>query len=203
MKFTLHRLLRMSALGLTAALALTLAACSPRSADKPAPTSSSSMTPTQVLEMVSTKGTGFSVGPLMAAQTVYVLFDPQCPHCGHLWQAAKPLQQKIRFVWIPVSIINGKSAAQGASLLTAANPSERMDTHEASLLAGTGGLPTSDAVAPPEQATIQANTALFNTFGLDSVPFMVSNDTRTGKSISSSGAMTPQALAQWLGLNAP
>lgn len=199
-KPTLHNPLRAVALSLATTLALTLAACSPRSADQPV---ASAVAPAQALEMVLAKGQGFTAGPLMAAQTVYVLFDPQCPHCGHLWQASQPLLNRVKFVWIPVSIINAKSTLQGAALLAASNPSELMNAHEASILAGTGGLPSTSEVAPQVKATIEANTALFNALKLESVPFIVARNKQTGQAISNAGAMTPQALAQWLGLDTP
>lgn len=203
MKVPLSTPLRTLALCLTAALTLTLTACSPRSTDAPAPANAQASTPVQALEMVMAKGKGFTAGPMMAAQTVYVLFDPQCPHCGHLWQASQPLLNRVKFVWIPVSIINGKSTAQGAALLTATNPSELMAAHEASILAGTGGLPATDEVTAPVRATMEANTALFNALKLESVPFMVTLHKQSGQAISNSGALTESALAQWLGLNTP
>ena len=189
------------ALSLAAIMALALAACSPRGADAPPP--AAAVAPAQALEMVIAKGKGFTAGPMMAAQTVYVLFDPQCPHCGHLWQASQPLLNKVKFVWIPVSIVNGKSTAQGAALLSATNPSELMSAHEASILAGTGGLPATDEVTAPVRSTIEANTALFNALKLESVPFIVTLHKQTGQAISNSGALTESALTQWMGLNTP
>lgn len=201
MKPALYTPLRTITVCLTTTLALMLSACSPRSTDTPPP--AAALAPTQALEMISTQGKGFTAGPIMAAQTVYVLFDPQCPHCGHLWQASQPLHKKVKFVWIPVSIINGKSTVQGAALLTATAPIELMTAHEASILAGTGGLPGTDEVAAPVRATIEANTALFNALKLESVPFIVSRNKQTGQAISNSGALSPQALAQWLGVDTP
>ena len=67
------------------------------------------------------KAAGFTVGPMMAAKTVYVFFDPQCPHCGRLWEASKPIADKLRMVWIPVAILNQNSAPQGTALLAASD----------------------------------------------------------------------------------
>ena len=61
------------------------------------------------------KAAGFTVGPMMVAKTVYVFFDPQCPHCGRLWEASKPIADKLRMVWIPVAILNQNSAPQGTA----------------------------------------------------------------------------------------
>ncbi len=124
------------ALTCLAAACLTLAACSkndtpPSQAAAPssavtAPASASSTTPTasSPYDQVVSTAKGFTVGALMSAQTVYVLFDPQCPHCGRLWQASLGLHNKVKFVWIPIAFKPGTSVAQGAALLTAMNPVE-------------------------------------------------------------------------------
>ena len=92
------------------------------------------------VEIVANEGKGFAVGSMMSANTVYVFFDPQCPHCAHLWNAAIPLQKKVRFVWMPVGLINATSSAQGATLLSSADPAQAMTEHETSLIAGKGGI---------------------------------------------------------------
>ena len=76
---------------------------------------------------------GFTVGSEMTVRRVFVFFDPQCPHCAELWQAAKPLKSQARFVWIPVGVMNEASTAQGAALLAAPDPVAAMDAHEASM----------------------------------------------------------------------
>jgi thiol:disulfide interchange protein DsbG len=139
----------------------------------------------------------------MNANTVYVMFDPQCPHCGHLWQAALPLLKNVKLVWMPVAFINAKSAPQGAALLSAANPTELMTEHEASILAGTGGTAASSSPSPEMEAAIKANTKLFNTLGVDSVPYIVAKNAKTGEIISNSGAMETAALARFLGVDLP
>ena len=110
--------LRHLTLPLMAALALSLAACSkeettgaPSAAGAPA-ADTSPIPPAQAYDVLAAQGKGFTAGALMSANTVYVLFDPQCPHCGHLWQSSLPLQSKVKFVWLPVAIMNAKSAPQ-------------------------------------------------------------------------------------------
>lgn len=192
---------RTCAVPLVAAIALGLGACSKPDAPAPIVSASTAAAPALAYGKVVAEGKGFTAGALMSANTVYVLFDPQCPHCGHLWQASQPLLNKAKFVWIPVSIINAKSSLQGAALLSAANPTELMTAHEASLLAGTGGLPDTDAPSPAVQATIKGNTQLFNDLALESVPFVVAKNARTGQVVTHSGAMDAAALAQWLGVD--
>jgi thiol:disulfide interchange protein DsbG len=188
-------------LGLIAAAALTLTACSKTEAPS-AKTATAQSAPTlQSYDAVAAQGKGFTVGAMMSANTVYVMFDPQCPHCGHLWEAAKPLLKKVKFVWLPVSIINGNSAPQGAALMSAANPTELMNAHETSILAGTGGLKaTSSSTAEVEQA-IKKNTELFNGMGIESVPYIMAKNSRTGQLVTNSGALSTQALADFLGVD--
>jgi thiol:disulfide interchange protein DsbG len=153
-------------------------------------------------DAVAAQGKGFTVGSFMSANTVYVFFDPQCPHCGHLWQASVPLQKKIKFVWIPVAWINASSLTQGAALLTAANPAELMTEHETSLLSGKGGISAPASVDSEIEKAIKANTALLNSFGAESVPFVVAKNVRTGQTVSRNGALTTAALAELIGVDA-
>lgn len=178
-------------------LGLALAGCSPPdSPDKAA----AAVKPAQPYEAVAAQGKGFTVGAMMSAHTVYVLFDPQCPHCGHLWEASTPLQNKVKFVWIPVSFINAKSAPQGAALLAAANPAGLMAEHERSILAGTGGIAASASVAPDLELAIKKNTLLFNSLGVESVPFILAKNIRTGQVVTNEGALATPALAEFLGV---
>ena len=138
---------------------------------------------------------------MMTANTVYVMFDPQCPHCGHLWQQSLPLHKKVKFVWVPVAFINAKSTPQGAALMSAANPAEAMSIHEASLLAGAGGAAASSSVPDDLADAIKNNTALFNRMGVESVPYIVAKNQTTGQVVTNTGALETAALAQFLGIN--
>lgn len=189
------------AIPLVTALVITLTACSKQDAATPA--AATAANPVQSYTDVSTKTRGFTVGAMMSSHTVYVLFDPQCPHCGHLWQQSQPLLKKVKFVWVPVAFINAKSAPQGAALMTAANPAELMATHEASILAGTGGISASSSVPADIEAAIKANTQLLNSMGVESVPFIMAKNVQTGQVVTNTGAMETAALAAWLGVDAP
>lgn len=181
-----------------AALTLGLSGCSPRdSADTPAPAAQ----PAQPYEAVASQGTGFTVGAMMSANTVYVLFDPQCPHCGHLWEATVPLHSKVKFVWMPVAFINAKSGPQGAALLSAAHPAELMTEHEKSILSGGGGI-SAIAAAPMEiNKAIKKNTQLLNSLGAESVPYILAKHMRSGQVVTHTGALSTAALAEFLGIN--
>ena len=202
MKLNASPLTRRQALGsmsIALAAALGLAACSPQdTATKPV---AGSVKPAESYDVLAKEGRGFSVGALMSAITVYVMFDPQCPHCGHLWEQSLPLHKKVKFVWMPVAFISAKSAPQGAALLTAANPVEAMTTHEASILAGSGGTSASSSVPDDVAAAIKKNTDLFNSMGVESVPYIVAKNASTGQVVTNAGALETAALAQFLGLN--
>ena len=178
--------------------ALLLGACSQQENPGTAPSSKQELS----VQTVVTQAKGFTVGSTMSAHTVYVFFDPQCPHCGHLWQASTPLHNKVKFVWIPVAWINTSSLPQGAALLTSANPTELMTAHEASLLAGKGGISAPANVPSEIEQSIKANTKLLNSFGAESVPFIVTKDASTGKTVGRDGALGTTELAALAGLDA-
>jgi thiol:disulfide interchange protein DsbG len=180
-------------------LSLGLASCSKQ--DTPAaPTTAAAVAPAQSYDALAKDGKGFTAGAMMSTQTAYVLFDPQCPHCGALWKASLPLQKKVKFVWIPVSLMNPNSTLQGAALLTAANPVEMMTAHETGLMAGNGGMIADANPSAEAQATIKANTLLFNSLGATSVPYIVAKNASTGAVVTNSGALQTPALAAFLGV---
>lgn len=185
----------LTTLSLCAAL---LGGCSPQDsaqASKPARQEVS-------VQTVAAQAKGFTVGAMMSAHTVYVFFDPQCPHCGHLWQASLPLHKKAKFQWIPVAWINASSLTQGAALLASADPMALMTEHEASLLGGRGGIAASASVPAEVEQSIKANTQLLGSFGAESVPYVVAKNLRTGETRGREGALTTQALADLIGVDA-
>ncbi len=188
-------------LSLLATLPWALAACSKEESGAAAQAAATPIAPAQALDTLGAEGKGFTVGALMSAHTVYVLFDPQCPHCGHLWQAALPLLSKVRFTWLPVAIMNPKSLPQGAAIMSAANPLETMNAHERELLAGQGGMSASASIAPEVEAAIKHNTVLLERLGATSVPFIVARHQSSGQVITQPGSMGTEALAQLLGMN--
>lgn len=154
------------------------------------------------LTTIAAEAKGFEVGPQMSARTVYVFFDAQCPHCGALWNAAKPLKSQAKFVWIPVALLNASSTAQGATLLAAKDPVAAMDEHEASLLAKQGGI-TAGSGLDAQKAAVAKNTELMNRFGFASIPSIVGTHAQTGAMVTQEGSMSTAALAGLLGLQVP
>ncbi len=195
---------RWMGLGLALALCAGLWGCSKGDAPAGGDTASVSAPGTrQVLtvEAVAAQAKGFTVGALMSANPVYVFFDPQCPHCGHLWQSSVALHKQVKFVWIPIAFSHrSPSVEQGAALLTAANPVQQMNEHEALLLAGKGGMSASNSVPADLAAAIKTNTGMLNTFAIESVPFLVGKNSKTGELVTHNGAMETAELAALLGL---
>jgi thiol:disulfide interchange protein DsbG len=97
------------ALSVTLALTFTLMGCSKHeSATDASAKPAAASKPADPIQAVASQGKGFTVGAMMSAQTVYVMFDPM-PHAA-IYIGLKPLCTKAKFVWVPVAIINGRSA---------------------------------------------------------------------------------------------
>lgn len=62
--------------------------------------------------------------------TVVVVSDTQCPWCSRLWNAAKPLSDKVNFVWYLVPVLRDLSISQAALILSSSNPWEKYGEHE-------------------------------------------------------------------------
>ena len=185
---------------ITAALAgAALAACKegpPAAAD-----SKAAAAPVSVAA-IEAEAKGFTVGSPMITRTVYVFFDAQCPHCGVLWESAKPLKPQAKFIWIPVGLLNKASTSQGAALLAAKDPAAAMDEHEASMTARTGGI-TAVGDLDAQKAAVDKNTALMNRFGFASIPSIVAVNAGNGAVVTHEGALATPELAAFLGLAAP
>jgi thiol:disulfide interchange protein DsbG len=154
------------------------------------------------IEAIESGAQGFTVGSPMSARTVYVFFDAQCPHCGALWYAAKPLKSQAKFVWLPVRLLNDSSETQAAAVLAAKDPAAAMDEHEASMMDKKGGIkPEGDVAA--QRAIVKKNTELFNKFGFGSVPSLVTKNAQTGAVVTHEGSMQTADLAAFLGVPVP
>jgi thiol:disulfide interchange protein DsbG len=184
------------------AASLVLVACKDSSAPAAgAAPAAKSETSAVSIPAIEAEARGITVGSAMSARTVYVFFDPQCPHCAALWQSAKPLKAQAKFVWIPVRLLNNTSHTQGAALLAAKDPVAAMDEHETALLANQKGDVPGDGEAQKE--AVSKNTALFNRFGFQSVPSIVAQHAQSGAVITHEGSLPTADLAGFLGLQAP
>jgi len=193
------KLLKFAGVLLTAAMLL--AGC--KDAATPAQSAAAPAARTPVTTAaIEAEAKGFTVGTPMATRTVYVFFDPQCPHCAVLWQQAKPLKNQAKFVWIPVAFSGATGMAQGATILAAPDPVAKMEENEASILAKTGGITAASGVdAQKEQ--VKTNTELLTRMGFESVPSIVALHAQTGQLVTAEGSMPTAELAARLGLQAP
>ncbi len=193
-----------SAFKFAAALLLCASLVACKDAPSPATADAARKSATQAVsfDAIAAEAKGFTVGSEMTVRRVFVFFDPQCPHCAALWQAAKPLKSQTRFIWIPVGILNATSTEQGATLLASSDPAAAMDQHEASLMAKQGGIKAQTGL-DAQKAQVAANTALMNRYGFGSVPVVVGKHAVTGELVVKEGAMPTPLLAATLGLQAP
>jgi thiol:disulfide interchange protein DsbG len=182
------------------AASLFLAACK-EAPDTARAASSAASTPVSTA-VIEAEARGFTVGSTMSARTVYVFFDPQCPHCATLWLSAKPLKSQAKFVWIPVALLNKTSEGQGAAMLASKDPVATMDEHEASMTAKKGGISAMGDL-DAQRALVVKNTALMNRLGFASVPTIVAMHAQTGALVTREGGLPTPELAALLGLQAP
>jgi thiol:disulfide interchange protein DsbG len=188
---------------LTAATLLAMSAlstaCQSKEKGADAPTPATKLSAQDVYTLAG-KGSGFTVGPIMAAHTVYVFFDPACPHCAHLWGEAKPLAARLKMVWMPVNLLRNSSGPQGAAILSAPDPAAAMEQNEASVLAHGNGIEARPSLPDEVLAKVRANTQLFNQAGAESVPLIVFHNGKSGEYGVHAGAVSTGELAAMAGL---
>ena len=195
-------ILKLAATAAAIATSLLLAACD-KTPDATATAAAAKSAPAPVtVDAIKAEATGFTVGSPMNVRTVYVFFDPQCPHCAALWNSAKPLKAQTKFVWIPVGILNKTSSTQGATILSAKDPAAAMEENEASVLGHGGGI-TATSSTDEVQAKVKKNTELFNRFGFESIPTIVALHAQTGLLVKKEGSLSTGDLAAFLGLTPP
>lgn len=181
---------------------LLLAACGKEPADTKAAAAPKTPAATVDIASIEKDAKGFTVGSAMSVRTVYVFFDPQCPHCAALWKSAKPLKSQAKFVWIPVRLLNDASESQGAAMLAAKDPVAAMDQHEASMSAKGGGISAMGQV-DEQRAQVKKNTELLNRFGFASIPSIVAMNAKTNALVTHEGSLPTAELAAFLGLQVP
>jgi thiol:disulfide interchange protein DsbG len=174
----------------------------PAPATAPAPAPAAASTDKVSIDEIQAQAQGFTAGQAMSARTVYVFFDAQCPHCGALWYAAKPLKSQAKFVWIPVRLLKDESEVQGAAIMAAKDPQQAMDDHEASLQDRKGGIKAEGDIAA-QRAAVKKNTELFNKYGFGAVSTLVTKNAQTGNVVTHEGSLQTNDLAAFLGVPAP
>ena len=184
------------------AAAFVLTGCNDSPGNGSSTTAQNAATTQVSIAAIQTEAKGFTVGSPMSARTVYVFFDPQCPHCADLWESAKPLKTQAKFIWIPVGLVSKASTAQGATLLAASDPVAAMEAHEASMRAQSGGISAGGDIEA-QRAVVEKNTALLTRFGFSSVPTIIAKHAQTGELVTQEGSSPTAALANLLGLQLP
>lgn len=191
-----------------------LAACGKEAAAPAAPSAAASAASTAAaaapaassqqvsIETIQSETKGFAVGSAMSVRTVYVFFDAQCPHCGALWYAAKPLKSQAKYVWIPVRLLNDKSEEQGAAILASSDPAKTMDEHEASMMDRKGGI-KGEGDLGVQRAAVKKNTELFNRYAFGAVPTLVTKNGQTGAVVTHEGSFQTPDLAAFTGVAVP
>ncbi|WP_395691524.1 DsbC family protein [Piscinibacter sp.] len=156
-----------------AALALApLAACSKKEDEAAAPRAARKPSGIEAYA-IAQRGHGFTVGAVMAANTVYVFFDTTCPHCAELWTASQPLLNRLKMVWMPIGLLRPQSGPQGATILAAADPAKAMTENETSVMARGGGISVPANLPDDIVQKVKDNTALFQQLQAESVPLIV------------------------------
>jgi thiol:disulfide interchange protein DsbG len=148
----------------------------------------------------ASKGTGFTTGPVMAANTVYVFFDPTCPHCAALWNNARALQTRLKIVWMPIGLLRSSSGPQGATILSAQDPVAAMNENETSVLAHGAGITVPQNLSDDVLNKVKANTDIFKSLNAESVPLIVYRNSKNGQFGKHDGAVSAEDLAAMVGL---
>ncbi len=183
-----------------AALALApLAACSKKEDEAAAPRAARKPSGIEAYA-IAQRGHGFTVGAVMAANTVYVFFDTTCPHCAELWTASQPLLNRLKMVWMPIGLLRPQSGPQGATILAAADPAKAMTENETSVMARGGGISVPANLPDDIVQKVKDNTALFQQLQGDSVPLIVYRHAVSGEHGLYAGALDSAGLATLVGL---
>lgn len=148
---------------------------------------------------------GFVVGTgqsAVALPRAYVLFDPQCPHCAKLWEAAKPLRASAAIKWIPVGILSATSRNQSAMLLESKDPVSLMNANEATFAATGRASQVTTTVADETLGWVGGNNLAMATIGATSVPTLIYRKKGETSISTASGEMTTPQIAELLGITA-
>ncbi|MGM9487476.1 thioredoxin fold domain-containing protein [Ideonella sp. YS5] len=165
-----------------------------------APASATASAAGQNIYTLAASASGFSIGPMMSAHTVYVFFDPTCPHCAHLWANAQSVTKQLKLVWIPIGFLRPQSQPMAATILAARDPVAAMTENETSVASQGKGITPASPLDEAAVAKVKANTELFNKFNADSVPLIVYRNGKTGEVGQHSGAVEGAQLLAFAGL---
>lgn len=161
--------------------------------------SASASTLAAAYDLITKEATGMPVGDLMARKTVYVFFDPKCPHCADLWNNTRELQKDVKFIWVPAALLSRASQAEGAALLESGpNYSAAMDHHAKLVLSRQN--PSVPSVKDASLAAVRKNTELVQKMSLEGVPYLFYKDPTTGQVRTAKGGLPAAVVVTSLGL---
>lgn len=135
---------------------------------------------------------GFAANNVASAKTAYVFFDPRCPHCHDLWNAAKTANVNSKVVWIPVGMMGVESITQGATILGGGKTA--MDQHESTF--EQGGITPQKADVEKYGEVVRKNAEYLMRFA-SSIPFIVVED-GSNKLVTHSGAMDTKQFESFI-----
>ena len=106
---------------------------------------------------------------------VVIVSDTQCPWCSKLWNAAKPLQNHVNFIWFPIPVLRDLSIDQAALILSSEEPWDAMQHHEDHLKDKDfrGINPTGTTVDKKYRDEVWTNAKIARWSGLTTVPLGV------------------------------
>lgn len=129
--------------------------------------------------------------PKPGAPTVYMIADPQCPHCANAISEVQPLitagDIDLRIILVPVTSQDAFHVAM--SILQSPNPPELFLQHETELLSSTGSPLKRIEPASYEASTVRGlarNLLWIRNNGIRSVPFWL-YDTAQGAQYAPGG----------------
>lgn len=137
-----------------------------------------------------------AVGAKNPRHVIYAFFDPNCPYCHRLWQAAAPAAAKgVQMRYILVGILGPSSVAKAAAILTARDPARALATNERYYRIEDGGIKPLALVSKALKAQLERNAKLMLRFRLDGTPGMVWKNPQ-GHIRTSNGLPPADALKQ-------
>ena len=155
-----------------------------------------------LFDHVSLDGKGFELASVSGSPTtIFVFFDPQCPDCIEFWKISDRFKTRVRFVWLPVAVLNSRSEPQGALILSSPNPAEMMSRQVKLFNTASRGLETDGlTIASSAREDVWYNSRMFRRAGGRSVPFLIAQD-RNGRIKGTADVDSMESLEKFLSLN--
>lgn len=147
---------------------------------------------------VTTKMYGFIAGNVQSKHVVHVVFDPQCPHCGHLWLESQKLWTEVKFVWVPIPMMSADSMTNGALILADDNPVQAMNVHEYKLLNKLDPLAPVLMQVEKGRVAMQTNASQATAINMDAVPFTLYRRP-SGEIVSTTGGIGAPEIITLIG----